>query len=361
MKASFYFLFVCAIMISMKLSRKFDQALIWVALASLVLIFACVIKVNKTTTYAQGEESETYVVGEAKYVTFYDNGEKLTVKTEARTVGEALSRAEIEVNTGDIVEPGVETEINADNFFVNIYRARPVVIKDGINEKYVMTASYDVKQIVKEAGLTVYDGDEIKSVANTNFLETGAANVYEISRNGGRTITEEVEIPFAEETVRDYNLATGTQEVRQLGEVGRKKVYYMVQYVDNVEVSREVISEEVVREPVSRITAVGAKKSIPPEAGTCADWVRAAGVAEADVASAIDLIYHESGCRVDATNASSGAYGIPQALPGSKMAAYGSDWQTNPVTQIRWMAGYVTGRYGGWSQAVEFWYSHGWY
>ena len=82
--------------------------------------------------------------------------------------------------------------------------------------------------------------------------------------------------------------------------------------------------------------------------------------AEADLAAAIDLIYHESGCRVNATNASSGAYGIPQALPGSKMASAGSDWETNPVTQIRWMAGYVS-RYGGWQGAIQFWYAHGWY
>ena len=57
---------------------------------------------------------------------------------------------------------------------------------------------------------------------------------------------------------------------------------------------------------------------------------------------------------------STGAYGIPQALPGSKMASAGADWETNPVTQIRWMAGYVS-RYGGWQGAINFWYAHGWY
>ena len=83
-------------------------------------------------------------------------------------------------------------------------------------------------------------------------------------------------------------------------------------------------------------------------------------MSEADISTAIDLIYHESGCRVNASNPS-GAYGIPQALPGSKMASAGADWETNPVTQIRWMIGYVNGRYGGWSQALSWWYAHGWY
>lgn len=344
----------------MKLSKKFDQALVLVMTMALVLFFGCFLKVNSAATFADGEETTYQEIGE-RFVTFYDGGNKLTVKTDAETVKDALDRAEIILNQGDKIEPGLETIINANNFHINIYRARPVIIKDGLNEKYLMTANYDVKNIAEEAGLTIYDGDEISLVTNEGFLEAGAVNVYEIKRNGGRTITIEEEIPFGEETVKDVNLESGKTEVRQLGEVGAKRVYYNVLYVDNKEVSREVISEEVIREPVERILAVGVKKSIPPEWETCADWARQAGVSEADLSAALDLIYRESGCRVDATNSSSGAYGIPQALPGSKMAAVGADWETNPVTQIRWMIGYVNGRYGGWSQALSYWYAHGWY
>ena len=54
----------------------------------------------------------------------------------------------------------------------------------------------------------------------------------------------------------------------------------------------------------------------------------------------------ESGWNVYAHNASSGAYGIPQSLPGSKMASAGSDWATNPRTQITWGLGYIEARYG---------------
>jgi hypothetical protein len=57
----------------------------------------------------------------------------------------------------------------------------------------------------------------------------------------------------------------------------------------------------------------------------------------------------------------SGAYGVPQALPGHKMASAGRDWATNPWTQIRWMKGYVNGRYGGSCQALAYWNSHGHY
>ena len=342
----------------MELPRKFDKILYAAVALIMVVLFGCLVKICEVNTFAEGE-GQTFATEGARFVTFYDGGEKLTVKTDAATVEEALERAGILVNTGDIVEPALATEINAENFFINIYRARPVVVQDGVTDKYLMTASYDYKTIMQEAGITVYDGDEIELVPNEGFLESGVANVYKLTRNGGRTLTVEEEIPFAEETVQDVALDKGKSEVRQLGEVGTKKVYYNVLYVDNVEVSREVVSEEVVREPVARVTAVGAKPSVRPEQATCAEWVRAAGVSEADLAAALDLIYHESGCRVDARNPS-GAYGIPQALPGNKMASAGADWETNPVTQIRWMAGYVS-RYGGWQGAINFWYAHGWY
>ncbi len=344
----------------MNLARKIDKALVFLIVVSLIITMAIVFGIVSRETFAEKKDDPVEIIEGAKFVTFYDGEEKLTVKTEARTVGEALGRAGIIMNSGDRVEPELETEINANNYYVNIYRARPVIIMDGDVSKYLMTASYDVKDIADEANITVYDGDEVVAEPNTKFLEVGTMNVYRIIRNGGRTLTVEEEIPFDEKTERDANLASGELEVRQLGEVGVKRVTYNVQYVDNTEVSRELVSEEIVKEPLERIVAVGIKKSILPEWGECEEWVRQAGISEADVAAALDIIYRESGCRVDATNPS-GAYGIPQALPGSKMASAGADWETNPITQIKWMSSYVTGRYGGWKQALEYWYSHGWY
>jgi hypothetical protein len=75
----------------------------------------------------------------------------------------------------------------------------------------------------------------------------------------------------------------------------------------------------------------------------------------------LDNIYtRESGWRYNAENAS-GAYGIPQALPGSKMATAGSDWQTNPATQIKWGLGYIKSIYGDPCSAWSFWQAHGYY
>jgi hypothetical protein len=69
----------------------------------------------------------------------------------------------------------------------------------------------------------------------------------------------------------------------------------------------------------------------------------------------------ESHWRVNAHNASSGAYGIPQALPGSKMASAGADWQTNAATQIKWGLGYIKARYGSPCGALAHSNSVGWY
>ncbi len=88
-----------------------------------------------------------------------------------------------------------------------------------------------------------------------------------------------------------------------------------------------------------------AKRIVPSGEFSCFSWV----------------VDHESGWNVHATNPSSGAYGLGQALPGSKMASEGSDWRDNPVTQIKWVLGYMDGRYGSPCGAKSFWESHNWY
>ncbi|MET9083582.1 transglycosylase SLT domain-containing protein [Streptomyces sp. NPDC090075] len=73
------------------------------------------------------------------------------------------------------------------------------------------------------------------------------------------------------------------------------------------------------------------------------------------------IVSHESGWNPSATNSSSGAYGLVQALPGSKMASAGSDWKTNPATQIKWGLDYMNSRYGSPTAAWSFWQANGWY
>lgn len=344
----------------MRLQKRTSYKVFYIL--NFLIIGACffgILSNNTASTFADEDASEE--ISGTHFVTIHDKEQSLTIKTDALTVQEVLERAGLTLDPADRVEPAKSEIINADNYHINVYRARPVIITDGRAKKYLMSASYDAKTIAEEAGLPVYDGDEISLTENTNFLETGIAPTYRIVRNGGRTITVETSIPFTEETVSDATIDVGQTKLTQVGEDGKKVAKYRVNFIDGVEQSRELISEEVVKQPVNRVTSVGTKQStIRPEWSECAGWARQAGVPEADLYSALSLIYKESGCRVSATNSSSGAYGIPQALPGNKMASAGSDWQTNPVTQIKWMAGYVN-RYGGWAGAWAFWQAHGWY
>ncbi|MEU0007660.1 transglycosylase SLT domain-containing protein [Streptomyces sp. NPDC006314] len=74
-----------------------------------------------------------------------------------------------------------------------------------------------------------------------------------------------------------------------------------------------------------------------------------------------NIVDHESSWNYKAVNASSGAYGLFQALPAGKYASAGADWQTNPATQIKWGLNYMNSRYGSPCQAWSFWQANHWY
>ncbi|WP_203751133.1 transglycosylase SLT domain-containing protein [Cellulomonas chitinilytica] len=88
----------------------------------------------------------------------------------------------------------------------------------------------------------------------------------------------------------------------------------------------------------------------------------AAGLVGADQWGCLEALWQrESGWDPSATNSSSGAFGIPQSLPGSKMASAGPDWRSNPLTQVRWGVSYIEGRYGSACAAWQHSQSTGWY
>lgn len=74
-----------------------------------------------------------------------------------------------------------------------------------------------------------------------------------------------------------------------------------------------------------------------------------------------NIVDHESDWNYKAVNPSSGAYGMFQALPGSKMSSAGADWRTNPATQIKWGLNYMNDRYGSPCDAWSFWQANNWY
>jgi len=124
-------------------------------------------------------------------------------------------------------------------------------------------------------------------------------------------------------------------------------------------VSRDAFT---VSEPVKVVSAPAAGTPDPGTAQAIAyAMLQAMGLGDDQYSCLVSLWDRESHWNVYSSNSSSGAYGIPQALPGSKMASAGADWETNPATQISWGLGYIADRYGNpcgaWAHSEDV----GWY
>ena len=130
-------------------------------------------------------------------------------------------------------------------------------------------------------------------------------------------------------------------------------------------VTKKVVETKTVRpkvpETVTRSNERKTTRTQAPRAssGSARDIARSIFGSQFSCADA--LIQKESSWNVQATNPSSGAYGLGQALPPSKMAPYGSDWRTSAQTQLTWMADYVSARYGGVCNAWAHSQQHNWY
>lgn len=107
-------------------------------------------------------------------------------------------------------------------------------------------------------------------------------------------------------------------------------------------------------------TGSSSSTSAKPSGGHM-NWLKQAGFPASSFGFINYIVNHESGWNPHATNPSSGAYGLPQSLPASKLASAGKDWRDNPITQLKWMKSYINSRYGGPAGAQAFWAKNHWY
>jgi hypothetical protein len=119
-------------------------------------------------------------------------------------------------------------------------------------------------------------------------------------------------------------------------------------------------------EPKAQAEAQPAQQPVqPPQptyvTGSHEDLMTQAGIASSDFPAVEYIISHESSWRLYASEPTTGAYGLCQSLPAYKMAAAGDDWQTNPVTQLKWCTQYATTRYGSWWGAYSTWVAQRWW
>lgn len=126
------------------------------------------------------------------------------------------------------------------------------------------------------------------------------------------------------------------------------------------EISQQASAKSVPAQvPAKSVTA---QAPVRPVSSNKQDLMAQAGIPQSDWSYVDSIISRESGWRHTIWNSTgSGAYGLCQALPGAKMASAGADWQTNPVTQLRWCHGYAIGRYKSWAAAHSFWNANHWW
>ena len=121
-------------------------------------------------------------------------------------------------------------------------------------------------------------------------------------------------------------------------------------------------AEQAAAEEAARVATASVPLDDPAGAKAYAASVLGSHGWDASQMTCLDTLWNkESEWLTSATNASSGAYGIPQALPGTKLAAAGGDWQTNYRTQVNWGLTYIESRYGSPCSALNFHYANNWY
>ncbi len=249
------------------------------------------------------------------------------------------------------------------------------VVVDGTSRQITSSAP-NLAAALEAAGISV-DADDRVSAAMAAPVLAGAR--ITVTRVEITQVSEQVEDPYQSTQVEDANLAKGTTKVTTAGVNGVTTNTYDVTYEDGKEVSRNLVISATTTARVDEVVSVGTKEEVAANTTslTSLGSAVAAPVGEAQQIALnmlpsfgfgqdqftclVNLWNRESGWNSSSLNRSSGAYGIPQALPGSKMASAGADWQTNPATQIKWGLGYISGRYGTPCGAWSAFQSKGWY
>ena len=370
-----------------------------------------------------GSGGSTFGPSDARLVNVYTDNQRQIVPTRSQTVGELLKKLGNQLKEGDVVEPSVDSPITQDGFTINVYRAREVTLIDNGVKKVIKSADQSPRSVARQAGITLYPEDEVVptpsediinegvkgeryvvdravpvtlivygAVVQTRTQATTVADLLKeqkitlaegdaidpsqattlvadqkviITRPGQKIATTEENIPFETQYIDDANVLAGTTKVQEAGQNGKKIVTYDLQ-VDSAgkEVSRKVIREIIAVKPVKQIVVRGTKLVItdPSENVKIGEQLAASrGWTGQQWYCMYSLWQKESRWRTTAGNPSSGAYGIPQALPASKMASVGPNYLTDASTQITWGLGYIAGRYGtpcgAWNQSqASNWY-----
>lgn len=307
----------------------------------------------------------------ARPVTVVDGTNKTVVLTAQKSARTVAQSAGLNINPEDIAKfaPG-DVNDNTIGEEVIVSRATPISLNLYGAQVPSYTQAKTVAGLLQEKGIKLNKGESVSPAGTTPI--TPGLQIFVLNR-GSQLVTTESVVPAPVQTIPDPTLSFGATAVRQAGAPGKKTDTYIITVAGGAETGRQLIQEVVVQNPVPQIVARGTSIDIDSDKQSV---MRASGIASSDFAYVNYIVSHESGwcptkwqgehsCPAGfeplyAVDAPLG-YGLGQATPPVKMAAYGSDWQTNPITQLHWATAYANRTYGGWSGAYSHKVNTGWW
>lgn len=263
----------------------------------------------------------------SKTITVEVDGSVQEITTLETTWGKALAAAGIVIGRDDIVNVDLAAEVDEET----------QVVIDRVTYEYVVDEQVEEFETIRQDDPT---------------LEKGTEKVTTAGQNGVTRITHRVTLVDGEEQSREQTIVVRKSElVNEVISVGTKEPV-----VEAPQAAPAVETEAAAPAPAQPVIVnAGGSKGIAQQMVANKGW------SSSEFQCLETLWQRESGWNHLAANPSSGAYGIPQSLPGSKMASHGADWRTNPATQIAWGLDYIQGRYGTPCGALNHSYSRGWY
>ncbi|MCW2529883.1 MAG: hypothetical protein JWM76_4743 [Pseudonocardiales bacterium] len=321
-------------------------------------------------TSAKLADNTRIVIRKGRLLHLTVDGNKVDVWTTASTVDEAL--AALGYGTDKTVSVSRSTRLPLSATELTLLTPKTVTITvDGATRTVTSTAK-TVSEMLAVANVQLGANDQLSALGTDEVAEGQAIIINRVTISQA---TEAQEIPFPTTSTNDATAAAGSTVVVTPGKAGSQQVLYQLTYVNGVLTEKKALTTQVLAAPIPQVQKVGTMKApvATPTAsapatvtptGTAqqiaAQMVASRGWGTDQFSCLVSLWNRESGWNTHAANGS-GAYGIPQALPGSKMASAGPDWQNNAATQITWGLGYISGRYGTPCGAWGHSQSSGWY
>ena len=185
-----------------------------------------------------------------------DNSSKIELKTKKGTVREVLIANDIPFGADDRVEPGLDTKVNGGET-INIYKAHEITIVDGDTTTVRKTTYKKVEDILKELNITLGVNDRVTPNLNS---EVATVDTIKIVRDGKATEVKKEEIKFETKEEKDDSKYVDEKVTKVEGKNGEKEVTYNVVRENGKEISREVVSEKVLKEATAKVVVVGTKQ-----------------------------------------------------------------------------------------------------